>query len=130
MKRKGRIFTAATIRQSAEIKEGKTNRNKISPAITPRIARQRDLGRLRNKALRQRERDARKTKPKGNRLRCYPVWLLDSEVIKLLHDVEPERHDDQPIIPRELREVFDREWSEVTGRVIAQAARSAIKNKS
>ena len=81
----------------------------------------------RNVAYRERLRDAKKTK--SNRLRCYPVWMLDTDVIALLRDVEVEGSDIKLITPRELRDVFDRHWSEVVGRVIALAALLAIKSR-
>jgi len=77
----------------------------------------------RNVAYRKRLRDAKKSK--GDQLRCYPVWMRDTEVIKLLHDVKLEGVHSST--PRELRDVFDRQWSEVAGRVIALAALLAIR---
>ena len=79
----------------------------------------------RNTRYRERLRDAKKSK--SNRLRCYPVWMLDSDVIKLLQDVKLEGVDVKSITPRELREHFDRHWSELAGRVIALAALLAIR---
>jgi hypothetical protein len=90
--------------------------------------RQRYLTRLRNVKLRQRERAAKKTK--SNQLRCYPVWMAETDVIALLHDVElAQQRDDQSSTPQELRAAFDREWIKVAGRVIAQAARSTIQKR-
>jgi len=79
----------------------------------------------RNVAYRKRLRDAKKSK--GDQLRCYPVWMRDTEVIKLLHDVKLEGSDDKSITPQAMRAVPDRYWSEVAGRVIALAALLAIR---
>lgn len=87
-------------------------------------ARQRYLARRRNRALRQRKKDAKKSK--GQR-RCYRVWMDDSDVIALLHDVELAQQRADQLTPRELREHFDQEWIKVAEGVIEQAALSAIK---
>jgi hypothetical protein len=81
----------------------------------------------RNKRYRKRLRDAKKSK--GDRLRCYQVWMTDTEVIALLRDVEmaQQRDDQSSITPREVARSVDKQWVEVTGRVIGQAARSTIR---
>jgi hypothetical protein len=55
--------------------------------------------------------------------------MTDIEVIALLRDVElAQQRDDQSIsTPREVARSVDSQWVEVTGRVIAQAARSIIR---
>jgi hypothetical protein len=89
-------------------------------------ARQRYLRRRRTRAAQQRRRDAKKNK--GNRRRCYRVWMFDSDVIALLDDVEL-KQDDQ-MTPRELREHFDQQWIKMAEDVIALAALSTInKNR-
>ncbi|SRR6266481_7622627 len=90
-------------------------------------ARQRYLRRRRVKAFRQREKAA--SKSKGNQRRCYRVWMNDLDVIELLDDVKLAQQRDDQFTPRELRAAFDRDWIEVAGRVIEQAALLAIKKK-
>jgi hypothetical protein len=53
-------------------------------SIEQREERQRLQSRLRSAALRKRVEEAEHRKPKGNRLRSYLVWLLDSEVDDLI----------------------------------------------
>jgi len=88
------------------------------------VARQRYLARRRTRALRQRKKAASKT---NNLRRCYRVWMADLDVIALLDDVKLAQQRDDQFTPRELREAVDREWIDVAGRVIAEAALSAIK---
>ena len=77
----------------------------------------------------------RKRKKLNDQLRCYSVWMRDSDVFALLYDAEL-RSDDQAITPREFREyrefgeVVDKAWIEMAGPVIAEAAVSAIKRKN
>ena len=77
----------------------------------------------------------RQRKKLNDQLRCYSVWMRDSDVFALLYDAEL-RSDDQAITPREFREyrefgeVVDKAWIEMAGPVIAEAAVSAIKRKN
>ena len=83
----------------------------------------------------QRNVEYRQRKQLYDQLRCYSVWMRDSDVFALLYDAEL-RSDDQAITPREFREyrefgeVVDKAWIEMAGPVIAEAAVSAIKRKN
>ncbi len=88
-------------------------------------ARRRFLTKMRTRAWRQRKKHNNKN---GNQRRRYSVDMWDTDVIKLFNDWEPTQQNQ--LSPRELREHFDQKWMEVAGRVIEQAALSAIpKNR-
>jgi hypothetical protein len=63
---------------------------------------------------------------KTDRRRCYRVYMLDSDVIALLDDVEL-KQDYHQLTPRELREHFDQQWIKMVEGVIEQAALSTIE---
>jgi hypothetical protein len=91
--------------------------SKNKPVVTPRVARRRALERLRNEALQQRIKDAKRHH--GDQLRCYSGWMLDSDVNVLIRKMEMER---LSMTPRQVRDVVDSEWMKVAGNVIVQAA--------
>jgi hypothetical protein len=89
--------------------------------------RQRDLSRRRTRALRQRKQAAKRSK--GNQRRCYRVWMDDSDVVKLIDELKLAQQLDTQLTPREVRAAIDRQWMEVVGRVIEQAALLAIRKR-
>jgi hypothetical protein len=72
----------------------------------------------------------RKNKKPKDRIRCYSVRMRDSDVTELFRDYEMgQRHDNQSLTPRQVKEKFDKAWIEMAGPVIAAAAVSTIKRK-
>jgi len=77
----------------------------------------------------------RKNSKGNNQLRCYSVWMRDSDVNALLKSPEL-RSVDQAFTPREFREyrefgkAVDKARIEMVGRVIAAVAISVIKRKT
>jgi hypothetical protein len=84
----------------------------------------------RNVEYRARLREAKKTK--GDRLRCYRVWMTDKDVTALFNEMESAQwrddltHQDY----RELGAAVDQQWIKAAGWVIEQAALSTIKKKN